>query len=66
MLPFYGKIEIVYIPDGKIFGLSKLARLEKYSHRMQIQERLTEEIPDEIAKAGARGSDSQSRPSICA
>jgi GTP cyclohydrolase I len=56
MLPFFGKIHIAYIPDGKVFGISKLARLvEKYSRRMQIQERLTEEIAEEIDKSGARG-----------
>ncbi len=56
MLPFFGKIRIAYIPDGKVFGISKLARLvEKYSRRMQIQERLTEEVADEIIRSGARG-----------
>jgi GTP cyclohydrolase I len=57
MLPFFGKIHIAYIPDGKVFGISKLARLvEKYSRRMQIQERLTEEIAEGIDKSGARGT----------
>ena len=56
MLPFFGKIHMAYIPDGKVFGISKLARLvEKYSTRMQIQERLTEEIAEEINKSGVRG-----------
>ncbi|MGC2484251.1 MAG: GTP cyclohydrolase I, partial [Nitrososphaeraceae archaeon] len=51
MLPFYGKIHIAYIPSGKVFGISKLARLvEKYARRMQIQERLTKQIADEIMR----------------
>ena len=56
MLPFYGRIHIAYVPNGKVFGLSKLVRLaEKYSRRMQIQERLTTEIANEISKRGVSG-----------
>lgn len=56
MLPFYGKIHIAYIPSGKVFGISKLARLvEKYARRMQIQERLTKQIADEIMRKEIRG-----------
>ena len=56
MLPFYGRVHIAYVPNGKVFGLSKLVRLaEKYSRRMQIQERLTTEIADEVSKRGVRG-----------
>lgn len=56
MLPFFGKIHIAYTPSGKVFGISKLARLvEKYSKRLQIQERLTKEIADEIMKMGVKG-----------
>ena len=56
MLPFYGRIHIAYVPNGKVFGLSKLVRLaEKYSRRMQIHERLTTEISNEISKRGVSG-----------
>lgn len=56
MLPFFGRIHIAYTPSGKVFGISKLARLvEKYSKRLQIQERLTKEIADEIMKMGVKG-----------
>jgi GTP cyclohydrolase I len=56
MLPFFGKITVAYIPSGKVFGLSKLARLvEKYSRRLQIQERLTKEIANEIMNMGVKG-----------
>jgi GTP cyclohydrolase IA len=56
MLPFFGRIHIAYTPSGKVFGISKLARLvEKYSKRLQIQERLTKEIADEILRMGVKG-----------
>jgi GTP cyclohydrolase IA len=56
MLPFFGKIHIAYVPSGKVFGISKLARLvEKYARRMQIQERLTKQIADEIIRSEIKG-----------
>jgi len=49
MLPFVGKAHVAYIPDGKIVGLSKIARVvEIYARRLQVQERLTEEIAKTI------------------
>jgi GTP cyclohydrolase IA len=47
MLPFFGKAHIAYIPDGKIVGLSKIPRVvDVFSRRLQVQERLTEQILD--------------------
>ncbi len=49
MLPFYGKVHIAYIPDGKVVGLSKLARtVEVFARRLQLQEQLTEQIADAL------------------
>lgn len=51
LVPFYGKTHIAYIPNGKVAGLSKLARtVEVYSKKPQIQENLTKEIADAIMK----------------
>ena len=49
MLPFYGKVHIAYIPDGKVVGLSKLARtVEVYARRLQLQEQMTAQIADAL------------------
>lgn len=49
MLPFFGKIHVAYVPDGKVAGLSKLARtVEIYARRLQLQERMTGQIADAV------------------
>lgn len=57
ILPFFGRISIGYIPDGKIIGLSKVARVVNvFARRLQVQERLTAQICEEImSTAGAKG-----------
>jgi GTP cyclohydrolase I len=52
MLPFFGRCHVGYIPDGKVLGVSKIARLvDMYARRLQIQERLTEQIACAINEA---------------
>jgi GTP cyclohydrolase IA len=57
MLPFFGRCHIGYIPSGKVFGVSKLARLvDMFARRLQLQERLTEQISQEVMESiGATG-----------
>jgi GTP cyclohydrolase I len=57
MLPFYGRCHIGYLPTGKVFGVSKLARLvDMFARRLQLQERLTEQVSQAIMETiGATG-----------
>lgn len=57
ILPFFGNISVGYIPDGKMLGLSKLARIvDYYARRLQVQERLTDQVVAEVAHVvGAKG-----------
>ena len=52
MLPFFGRCHIGYLPSGRVFGVSKLARLvDMYSRRLQLQERLTEQLSQAIMES---------------
>jgi GTP cyclohydrolase I len=52
MLPFFGKVHVAYLPNGKVLGLSKIARLvDVYARRLQVQERLTQQIASAIEDA---------------
>jgi GTP cyclohydrolase IA len=57
MLPFFGRCHIGYIPNGRVFGVSKLARMvDMYARRLQLQERLTEQISQQVMDSiGAKG-----------
>lgn len=52
MLPFFGKAHVAYIPDGRIVGLSKMARVvDVFARRLQVQERMTDQIADALVEA---------------
>jgi GTP cyclohydrolase IA len=52
LLPFFGRAHVAYIPDGKVVGLSKIPRLvETFARRLQVQERLTQEVAETLYKA---------------
>jgi len=52
MLPFFGKVHVGYIPDGKVIGFSKIPRIvDVFAHRLQLQERMTEQIANFLMEA---------------
>ena len=56
-MPFFGKVHIAYQPNGKVIGISKLSRLvEKYARRLQLQERMTDQIAAELQATGVLGA----------
>ncbi len=60
MLPFFGKVHVAYIPNGKVIGLSKIPRLvDVFARRLQVQERMTTEIAV-ATRSGVRASPSRS------
>ena len=61
MLPFFGKMHVAYLPQKKVIGLSKIPRIvDMFARRLQIQERLTQEVAQtiqEVMRAAGRGRD---------
>ena len=56
ILPFYGKVDVIYEPGDKVFGVSKVVRVvSMYARRLQIQERMNQQIGEEILSNGAKG-----------
>jgi len=52
MLPFFGRVHVAYIPDGRIIGLSKIPRIvDVFARRLQVQERMTEQIAEALQTA---------------
>jgi GTP cyclohydrolase I len=67
MLPFFGRAHVAYIPDGRIVGLSKIPRIvEVFARRLQVQERLTDQIGDAIMEVLGWAPASWPRPRISA
>ena len=68
MLPFIGRCHVAYLPDGRVLGLSKIARIvDFFARRLQIQEVLTKQIAECVQDAiRARASASSSRRNTCA
>jgi GTP cyclohydrolase I len=51
LLPFFGRVHVAYVPNGKVVGLSKIARVvEMFSHRLQVQERLTTQVAETLCQ----------------
>ena len=55
MLPFFGRAAVAYLPNGKIIGLSKIARIvDVFARRLQVQERLTNQVADAMTRSSNR------------